>query len=80
MTAPRSRRSLIGTVAAVVAARVRSRSRPSRLGALAAQAREHVVTVAAFAAADLGAFEVWHHGGWFAVTVTLLALDFAVRG
>lgn len=38
------------------------------------------MTMAALAAMDLGAFQVWHHGGWFAVAVSVLALDFAVTG
>jgi hypothetical protein len=45
-----------------------------------AVAREHVLTAAALVSADLGA---WHWGpgvGWIVTGVSLLALDFAVRG
>jgi hypothetical protein len=78
--------SLPGKVLAVFAARRSARGRrPSVLAAAAAKAREHVVTVAALASADFGAFQVhvpWFGSapGWCAVAVSLFALDFAVRG
>lgn len=75
--------SLFGKLASVVAAR--KRVRPVRLAAVAVRVREHIVTVAALGAFDLGGFQVHvpHLGagpGWLAVCVSLLALDFAVRG
>ena len=74
-------RSLPGKIIAGLAARQRkARGKPGRLAVLAARAREHVVTVAALTAVDLGG---WHYGpgaGWFVTAASLLALDFAVRG
>ena len=81
-----SGRSLLGKLAAAAAHRAAARSRkPSAITAFAAKAREHVVTVAALASADLGAFQLHipHCGaapGWLAVAASLIALDFAVRG
>ena len=71
-------RSLLAKVSAAAAAR--KRAKPGRLAAVLVVAREHVLTGAALAAADLGA---WHWGpgvGWIVTGVSLLALDFAVRG
>jgi hypothetical protein len=79
-TAPGPRRSLLGALLTTVLAVVRPRSRPRRLAELVSAARQHVVTVAALAAMDLGAFQVWHHGGWFAIGLSVLLLDFAVTG
>ena len=71
-------RSLFAKASAVVASR--KRSKPGRLTAVLAVAREHVVTAAALVSADVGAFH-WGPGvGWLAVAGSLLALDFAVRG
>ena len=79
--APGQRRSLIGMAVAAVQARLEAKGRRSRLGELAVRVREHVPTVAALAAADFGAFQVWHHGqGWFVVCASVLALDWAVTG
>jgi hypothetical protein len=58
------------------------RSKPGHVAAAVAVAvaREYVLTVAALASADLGAFH-WGRGvGFLAAGVSLLALDFAVRG
>lgn len=78
-----SGRSLLGKLSGVLSAR--RRARPGRLAAVAAKAREHVVTFAALGAFDMGAFQVHiaHLGagpGWAALGASLLALDFAVRG
>lgn len=81
-----SGRSLLGKASDALAGRRASRGRrPSALAAFAAVAREHVVTFAALASFDLGAFQVHvpHLGsapGLLAVCVSLLAADFAVRG
>lgn len=79
VTAPGGRRSLAGKLIGVAASRSQPGSR-RRLAAFASAAREHVGTAAACAAADLGGFQVFHHGGWFVVAVSLVLLDFAVRG
>lgn len=80
VTAPR--RSLLGKLGSATR---RKPGRPGKLATFAARAREHVVTVAALGAFDLGAFQlsIPHAGsapGWIAVCVSLLALDFAVQG
>lgn len=80
-TLPRTgRRSLIGSAVAALQARAKGGKRFRGIARAAAAARQHVLTVAALAAADLGGFQVFHHGGWFVVTASLLALDFAVTG
>ena len=48
--------------------------------ALLAAARDHVVTVAALVSVDIGAFHGGQVAGWVVTGVSLLALDFAVRG
>ena len=61
-------------------AAARKRVKPGQVAAVVAKAREYVLTVAALASADLGAFH-WGRGVGFLVTgASLLALDFAVRG
>ena len=79
VTAPGMRRSVLGKVTAVLSAR-RKTGKPGRLTAVLAQAREHVVTVAALASVDIGAFHGGQIAGWVVTGVSLLALDFAVRG
>jgi hypothetical protein len=70
--------SLLGKAGA--AFRARRKTRQGQVTAVLAKAREHVLTVAALAAADLGAFH-WGAGvGWLVTGASLLALDFAVRG
>jgi hypothetical protein len=77
VTAPRGR-SLFGKTASYVKARRPAKS--ARAAAVLAAVREHVVTVAALASVDLGAFH-WGPGvGWVVTGVSLLAADFAVRG
>lgn len=79
-------RSLLGKLRDTwAAARPAKPGRPSVLAAVAAKAREHVVTFAALASMDLSAFQVhipWFGAapGWAAVCVSLLLADFAVRG
>jgi hypothetical protein len=76
--------SLLGKVRESLAARRPAKpGRPAALAAFTAKARQHVVTVAALASFDLGAFQVHipHLGaapGWAALCVSLLLLDFAV--
>lgn len=77
--------SLLGKVASVLTSRSRSTGKPSKAAPFLAKIREHVTTFAAAAAFDLSAFQVNvpHLGsapGWAAVCVSLLVLDFAVRG
>jgi hypothetical protein len=61
-------------------AKAKTRARSQRLAQAAALARQHVMTAAALAAMDLGAFH-WGAGvGWVAAGLSLLALDFAVTG
>jgi len=80
VTAPTGH-SLLGKIRDALAAR--RPAKPGRLAAFAAKAREHVVTVAALGAFDLGAWQVHvpHLGtfpGWAALGVSLLLLEFAV--
>lgn len=76
-TAPRSRRSLVGL--AVDAARARQRA-SGRLSQAAAAARDHMTTFAAFAAVDVGLFHCGTAAGWIGAGVSLLVLDFKIRG
>jgi hypothetical protein len=75
-----SRRSLVGKLGSVLGAGSRAKGKPSRIAAALAVAREHVVTAAALAAVDIGAFHGCQVAGWVVTGVSLLALDFAVRG
>lgn len=72
--------SLLGKLAAVVVSRGRHPGLRRRVAAAVAAAREHVVTVAALASVDVGAFHGSPVAGWVVAGVSLLALDFAVRG
>ena len=78
------RQSLAGKAASYAAARKRTRVSAGTVAAAVAKAREHVVTFAALASVDLGAFHAPLHlggfAGWIVTGVSLLALDFAVRG
>lgn len=73
------RRSLLGKLAAAAAARG-TRARSARLTAALAVARQHVVTVAALASVDVGAFHGGQVAGWVVTGVSLLVADFAIRG
>ena len=79
--APRAHRSLLGMAVAAVQARAAARNgKPGRFAAAVARARQHVVTAAALAAVDFGAFHAGPVAGWVVTGVSLLALDFAVTG
>jgi hypothetical protein len=79
-SAARGHRSLIGMVIAAVAARSRRRGKSAAFTAGVARVREALPTLAALSAANLSAFQVWHHGGWFMVCASLLVADWAVTG
>jgi hypothetical protein len=75
--AGRRPRTLIGLVAAHAPA-FRSAGRR-----LAAAARGHAVSVAAFAAVDYGAFGIGaahHAAGWIVTGLSAMVLDFLIRG
>ena len=75
---PRRSRSLLGHLLAAVAVAA------PRLRGLIAQAvplaREHMTAFVSFAAIDFGAFGIWHMGGWIALGVSLLLLEFKIKG
>lgn len=73
-------RSLVGMLLAFLQARLAAKGRPGRFAALAAKARQHVVTAAALASVDIGAFHIGPAAGWIVMGLSLLALDFAVTG
>ena len=73
-----ARPSLLGKLSSA-AARAKKRG-PGKLAAFAATAREHVVTAAALGAVDLGVFHYGAGPGWIMTGISLLTLDFAVRG
>lgn len=75
-----TRRSLLGMAVAAVQSRMRSRARAGKLTEFVATARQHVVTVAALASVDIGAFHGGQVAGWIVTGLSLLALDFAVTG
>ena len=81
VTAP-GRRSVLGKASAVLGARAKARGRAGggKLAAFAAAAREHVVTAAALGAVDVGVFHYGAGPGWIVTGLSLLTLDFAVRG
>lgn len=80
VTLPGARRSLIGKLGAALKERARARGRQSRLAAAITTARQHMVTAAALASVDIGAFHGGMAAGWVVTGITLLALDFAVTG
>lgn len=71
---PRPRRSLFGKLAAL-----RSPAARKLTAQAAALVREHVTTVAALGAIDLGAFRAATAAGWIVTGVSLLLLEFKVR-
>lgn len=73
------RRSLLGKLGAALAARG-GRGRSAKLAAALTLARQHVVTVAALASVDVGAFHGGQVAGWVVTGVSLLVADFAIRG
>lgn len=85
MTSVAARRpaTLIGQLLALLAALIRPRDgRRARAlaGRIAAAAREHVTTVAAFASIDLGCFRASMVAGWIALGVSLLLVEWKIRG
>lgn len=77
---PGARRSLAGKIMSVVSARKRRPGAQGKLAAAAKVAREHVVTFAALTSVDFGVFKASGVAGWIVTGVSLLVLDFAVRG
>jgi len=69
-------RSLLGSV---IAACQRSPRVRKRVTAVAAAVREHVTTVAAFAAVDYGVFTASHVAGWIVSGCLLLVLEWKIR-
>ena len=74
----RGGRSLLGKIGSAIGAS-RSQAARKRIAAAYAWTREHVTAIAALSAADLGGFQVFHHGGWFVVAASLVLLDIEVR-
>jgi len=72
-------RSLLAKATSAIASRKRT-GKPSRLTAALAVAREHVVTFAALTLVDVGAFHGGQIAGYVVTGLSVLALDFAVRG
>lgn len=72
-------RSLLAKATSAVTSRKRT-GKPGRLTAVLAVAREHVVTFAALTLVDIGAFHGGQIAGWVVTGLSVLALDFAVRG
>jgi hypothetical protein len=73
-------RPLLAKLASAIAVRSRSPRSRSRIATVVTAARQHVMTAAALTAADLGGFTVFHHGGWFVLGASILALHFDVAG
>lgn len=73
------RRSLLGRISVAAAAR-RRRPGAARVAAFTALARQHVVTVAALTAVDIGCWQASPVAGWIVAGVSALVLDFAVTG
>jgi uncharacterized MAPEG superfamily protein len=71
--------TLIGRLAALRVPRAGRRTR-SLAARAAAAAREHATTLAAFAAVDLGAFEASRPAGWIVTGLSLLIVEWKVRG
>ena len=76
--AARRQRSLLGQLLAALAVAL-PRFRGLLIAAVPA-VREHMTAVAAFAAVDYGAFTAWHSGGWIMLGVSVLLLEFKIRG
>jgi hypothetical protein len=78
-TAPGARRSrsLLGMLVAMFQARARRKGQVSRVAALI---QDHVLTVAAMAAVDVGMFHLDLVAGWCAVGVSLLIVDLKLNG
>jgi hypothetical protein len=75
--------TLIGQLTALLAGLFRPRDgRKARAwaGRIAVAVREHVTTAAAFASIDLGCFRASLVAGWIALGVSLLLLEWKIRG
>lgn len=81
VTAPGTgRHSLIGKLGIALRERAKVKGKPGKLTAAISLARQHVVTAAALASVDIGAFHGGPIVGWAVTGLSLLALDFAVTG
>ena len=75
--------TLVGQILALLVAlnRPRSGKKAKAFAArMAVAAREHVTTVAAFTAIDLGAFQASAVAGWIVLGLSLLLLEWKIRG
>lgn len=72
------RRSLLGQLLGAVA--VASPRLRGVISACVPAIREHLAAFAAFTAVDYGAFTAWHSGGWIVLGVSVLLLEFKIRG
>jgi hypothetical protein len=77
--APARPRTLIGQIGALRVPRPGKRA-TTLAAVIGKAARDHLTTFAAFAALDLGCFEAWRPAGWMGVCVSLIVLDWKVRG
>jgi len=74
VTAPgTSRHSLIGKLGSALRERAKARGKSGKLAAAIALARQHVVTAAALASVDIGAFHGGQVAGWVVTGISLLA-------
>ena len=80
VTMPAPGRSLLGRLGSAIGTSARSAGTRRRIATLVTRARQHVMTAAALTAADLGGFTVFHHGGFFVLAASILALHFDVAG
>ena len=77
MPGARRPRSLLGKAIEACSQRPKARR---RVTALTNALRDHVTTVAAFAALDYGMFQVWHPAAWITAAPLLIVLEWKVRG
>jgi hypothetical protein len=76
MTLPGQPRSLLGKVIDACGRRPKVRR---RVAAIANAVREHVTTVAAFAACDYGVFQLNHAAAWIVAAPLLIVAEWKVR-
>lgn len=79
-TMPSGRQSLIGKLGTALRERAKASGKPGKLAAAIATARKHVITAAALASVDIGAFHGGEIAGWIVTGISLLALDFEITG
>ena len=72
-------RTLLGQLAALRRPQAGRKTKTIAVKAAIA-AREHLTTIVALAALDLGAFEAWHPAGWIVGGVSLLVAEWKIRG